>query len=416
MRVYLRILFESLHFAIQALVVNRLRTLLSLLGVTIGIFAIISVFTLVDTLERNIRSSIEELGDNVVFVQKWPWEFGGDYPWWKYMNRPHPDLTELEEIEKRSELASAVSIQYNFAKTIEFRNNSIQSQVIEAVSDGYPGVRNINLQSGRFITQSEFDRGAPVCVIGDYIAYVIFGNVNPVGREMKIGGRKVTVAGVFEKEGESMIGMSMDENVIISTNLAKAFVNLKNRNLSPTIYVKAKKGIPNAALKDELFVIMRSIRRLSPTEDEDFALNEISILSEGFDDLFGFVNIVGLIIGGFSILVGGFGIANIMFVSVKERTNIIGIEKSLGAKNNFILMQFLGEAVMLCVVGGSIGLLFIWFGALAGSAVTEYDIVLSLKNVITGLSISVVIGLLAGIIPAYSAARLNPVDAIRAKG
>lgn len=408
-----RILFEGLVFAVQALAVNKLRTLLSLMGVTIGIFSIVSVFTLVDALEGEIRGSIQELGENVVYVEKWPWIMGSDYPWWEFVNRPEVSLKELEQIASRSEFASATGFELDFSKTIKFKSNSIQGQGIKAITPQYDQVRSFKLADGRYMTQQEFRSGSPVCIIGDYVAYVLFGSINPVGQQVKIGGKSTTVVGVFSREGDGMFGTSLDETVVIPVNYAQSMINLKMRWVSPKIFAKAKEGVSIPQLKDEMMVIMRSLRRLKPKEDQNFALNEISILSRGFDDFFAFIGMVGLIIGGFSILVGGFGIANIMFVSVKERTGVIGIQKSLGARNSFILTQFLAEAIILCVIGGGVGLFFIFLIGMAITVFADFEVILSLKNIILGFGISATIGLISGFVPALSASRLNPVEAIR---
>lgn len=408
-----RILFEGLVFAVQALAVNKLRTLLSLMGVTIGIFSIVSVFTLVDALEGEIRGSIQELGENVVYVEKWPWIMGSDYPWWEFVNRPEVSLKELEQIAARSEFASATGFELDFSKTIKFKSNSIQGQDIKAITPQYDQVRSFKLADGRYMTQQEFRSGSPVCIIGDYVAYVLFGSINPVGQQVKIGGKSTTVVGVFAREGDGMFGTSLDETVVIPVNYAQSMINLKMRWVSPKIFAKAKEGVSIPQLKDEMMVIMRSLRRLKPKEDQNFALNEISILSRGFDDFFAFIGMVGLIIGGFSILVGGFGIANIMFVSVKERTGVIGIQKSLGARNSFILTQFLAEAIILCVIGGGVGLFFIFLIGMAITVFADFEVILSLKNIILGFGISATIGLISGFVPALSASRLNPVEAIR---
>lgn len=413
MKIYLKLFFESVAFSLNALSNNKLRTILSLLGITIGIFSIISVFTLVDSLELKIRGSIEELGDNVIFVQKWPWKFGGAYNWWDYMSRPYPEPAEQVAIAEQSEHAAGSSFTCNFARTVKFNSNSVEQTIIVGASKGYDQVRNFEVEKGRYFSEKEIISGSNVCVIGDQIAYDLFGYTDPIGKLIKIGGRKARVIGVFKREGESMIGFSLDPYVVINLNYARTMVNVKSRNVDPTIYVKAKDGVDNDLLKDELTGIMRSQRRLKPREQNDFALNEISIISQGFDGFFGFIHILGSVIGGFSIIVGAVSIANIMFVSVKERTRIIGIQKALGAKNGFILFQFLSESVILSLIGGLIGLILIAFMALGVNLSTEYEIILTFRNVAIGISISVVIGVLAGLIPAWQAARKDPVEAIR---
>lgn len=416
MKLYLRLFKESVLFALNALRVNKLRTFLSLLGITIGIFSIISVFTLVDTLENNVRNSVEDLGNKVIFVQKWPWQFGGDYHWWDYMNRPHPKWQEQRIISERSELAEGSAFVVDFNRTVKYKNNSVENIVIEAASGEYNKVRNFTIEKGRYFSEAEFRNGKPICIIGALTAYDLFGPISPIGKTIKIGGMKANVVGVFKKEGESMIGFSMDEQVLIPINFARTIMNVNARQLNPMIMVKAKENVSNKELKDELIGIMRSARHLKPKEDQNFALNEISIISEGFNGFFGVINIIGWIIGAFSLIVGGFSIANIMFVSVKERINIIGIQKSLGAKNLFILFQFLSESVVLCLLGGGIGLLIIFIGTIALTHLADMEVFLSFGNMFLGVGISVFIGLLSGIIPAWSAAKLDPVIAIRAKG
>ncbi len=408
-----RIIIESFRFAYHALVNNKLRTFLSLLGITIGIFAVISVFTVVDSLESNIRKSVASLGSNVVFVQKWPWAFGGDYPWWKYMNRPVPRLQEVDEIQHRSDLAEAVCFIVNENKTIKYRSNSIENATLTAVSQDYNKVQSFELSSGRYFTESESSSGKPYAIIGVDIAEGLFGNQEAVGKEIKIFGREVTVVGQFEREGSSIMGNSNDNTVLLPIRFMRNFVDLNNDNLEAFVMVKAKEGIGVEELKFELTGIMRSIRKLKPLADDDFALNEISLLTSGFDSVFSVIGLAGWIIGGFSILVGGFGIANIMFVSVKERTNQIGIQKALGAKNYFILIQFLIESVLLCLLGGLFGLTLIYLGTLLVNNFSDLEIALSSANIVLGLTISILIGIISGFIPSYSAAKLDPVEAMR---
>jgi putative ABC transport system permease protein len=245
------------------------------------------------------------------------------------------------------------------------------------------------------------------------LASTLFPFENPVGQTIKVNGAKVVVVGIFKKEGESILGNSSDTQVLVPINYARTLVDIHDENLNPQIMVRAKPGLTNDDLISELTGLMRSIHKLKPRNEDDFALNQTSLISTQFDSLFGVIGIVGWVIGGFSILVGGFGIANIMFVSVKERTNIIGIQKSLGAKNYFILSQFLFEAVFLSLIGGVIGLLIVYLITLVAGDSIGMEIVLSKSNVILGFTISILIGVVSGFVPAYGASQLDPVEAIR---
>lgn len=406
---------ESLAFAYQAIVVNKLRTFLSLFGITIGIFAIISVFTMVDSLEKNVRDSIQSLGDNVIYVQKWPWSMSNDYPWWKYMNRPQPTVEDLNAIRAKSTLAknSVLCLQVN--SLVKFQKNSAPNTDIMAVSNEYEEIRSFEIAQGRYFSPFEIHSGRNVAIIGSELANELFEGTQPIGQTIKIGGKKLEVIGVFLKEGKSAIGENSHDNlVLIPINYAKTFVDFRRVGL--WIMVKASEKASTLDLNDELRGILRTVRKLKPVDDDNFALNEISMLKQGIDNIFKMIDLAGWIIGGFSIIVGGFGIANIMFVSVKERTNIIGIQKALGAKNYFILIQFLYESVLLSTLGGIIGLLLIFAGTLIISNTSDFSISLTAANIIRGLGISAVIGIVSGFAPAWSASRLSPVEAINSKG
>lgn len=403
---------ESLLFAWQSLVANKLRSFLSLLGITIGIFAIILVFTIVDSLESNVRGSIQSLGNNVVYIQKWPWSFGPDYPWWKYINRPTPQYNELDELQKRCKSTEALAYRMGARKVIKYKSNSIQNAVVAGVSHDFYKIQNFDLSSGRYFTQNETDAGYHVAVIGAEIAKGLFPMEEALGKEIKIAGQKAVVIGVIKKEGESMLGLSFDYQIIIPFTFSRYIMDTRAENADPMIYAKAKPNVSNAEMIDELTGLLRGIRSLKPRSEDNFALNETSLITKGFDGLFEVIGMAGWIIGGFSILVGGFGIANIMFVSVKERTNLIGIQKSLGAKNIFILVQFLGESVLLSTVGGFFGLLLTYIITLLAAHVFEIG-QLSGTNIILGFTISILIGIISGFIPAYSASQLDPVEAIR---
>ncbi len=403
---------ESFVFAYSSLVLNKLRTFLSLLGITIGIFTIITVFTVIDSLENNIRESIAKLGDNVIYIQKWPWSTGGSYPWWKYMKRPVPKLEESKQIMDNSSLVKASCFMVFANKNIKYQDNFAESVQIACAEHSYEDIRTFEIIKGRYFSQSESYTGKNRAIIGYNIAMKLFGNDNPVGKYLKILGKKVLVIGVLQKEGEDMIGMSNDDQVLIPINFAKTILDLRSSRLQPMIMVEAKKDVSADELIDELTGIMRSLRRIKPMEDDNFALNQSSLISQGLDSIFSVIDVVGAIIGGFSILVGGFGIANIMFVSVKEQTKLIGIQKALGAKSYFILLQFLYESIILALLGGIIGLLLIFLLTVVVTNATEMTISMSIWNVTLGLIISIVIGVVAGIVPAYNAAKLNPVEAI----
>jgi putative ABC transport system permease protein len=410
---FLKQIKESFVFAIESITSNRLRTLLSLLGITIGIFAIIAVFTILDSIENNIKKTISTLGDDVVYIQKWPWEFSEEYQWWKYLKRPVPKLEELNEIKRRSKLVEAGAYMISSSKTIQHEDITIEGATMIAASKDYDKIRNFELLHGRYISDFEAKSGKNIAVIGHDIADGFFGSVNPVGKEIKLMNRKVRIIGVFKKEGQDLIGgLSSDNVVLIPIQYAKKLMDIQDERNNPMIMLKAKKDISALELTDELHGIMRAIRRLKPKEDDDFALNRTSLLTQGFDQLFGMITIVSAIIGGFAILVGAFGIANIMFVSVKERTRQIGIQKALGAKNYFILFQFLYESVILSLIGGILGLLLIYLGTIVGSNMIDMELILSTKNIIIGLVISVAAGFIAGYIPASKASKLNPVAAM----
>jgi putative ABC transport system permease protein len=407
----IRLIRESFVFAFQAIVVNKVRTILSLLGISIGIFCIISVFTIFDSMESSIRKSIDSLGSNVLYIEKWPWAMGGDYPWWKYFQRPEGTIEDMKEIQKRSALADATAFMVQASKTVKYMDNYVQNIAILGVSQDFDKVWTFELSSGRYFTNLESNSGRNVAIIGAEIASKLFEGADPVGKKVKIFGRNIEVIGVTKKEGEDFFGNSNDNLVMIPVNYFKTLVDI--RNVGTTIIVKAKPLVTNDELKDELTGIMRSIRKLKPSAEDNFAINETDIIAKGFDQLFGVIAVVGWIIGGFSLLVGGFGVANIMFVSVKERTNIIGIQKALGAKNYFILMQFLFESIFLSLIGGAVGLLIVTILVILVSNLTSFHLIITTGNVFLGIGVSALIGVIAGIVPAFSASRLDPVEAMR---
>ncbi|MBT8196424.1 MAG: ABC transporter permease, partial [Bacteroidia bacterium] len=326
MRTKINLILESIIFAFQALRTNALRTVLSLLGVTVGIFAIISVFTVVDALERNVRTSVESLGDNVIYIQKWPWGFTSDYPWWKYWQRPLPGMKELELLEKRTVAFDAFTLMaFLENKVAKHRSSSIENATVAAVSHDYAKIKQFDLKEGRYFTEGESVAGKPLCIIGATIEENLFDGANSLDKTVTLLGRKMKVVGVFQKEGTSILGNSLDEQILVPINFLRKLYDIKSERMQPMIMAKGKDGIENDVLIDELTGAMRSIRRLRPVEEDNFALNESKLLSNQIGGIFDFITSAGWVIGLFSVIVGGFGIANIMFVSVKERTNLIGI-------------------------------------------------------------------------------------------
>ncbi len=410
----LRLIGESFRFAWDALRQNKLRTALSLLGITIGIFIIIAVYTGVDTMRDKIQSSVDKLGSNTLFVQKWPWVFSGNFPWWKYVNRPEPSLRDYNALKDRMDMATGVCYEVSASnRTVKYRSNSVEGISLNAASQEYDRTWDLTFEAGRYFTDSEGRSGSPVCILGAEVAAGLFDGEEPIGKQIKVMGRRVTVIGLFKKEGEDMMGMSQDKNILIPLNLAKSMFDINNERYNPQVTVRGRENIALEEVEAELRGQMRSIRRLRPGQEDDFALNKTTLLSNQLDIMFSVVNLAGTVIGLFSVLVGGFGIANIMFVSVKERTNIIGIQKSLGAKNYFILLQFIFEAVSLCLLGGLFGLALVYIGTQIITLATDVQVSLYLSNIIKGIGISVGIGFISGFWPAYSASRLDPVEAIR---
>ena len=414
----LGILWNSFKMALQELKVNKLRTFLSLFGITIGIFCIIGVLATIDSLKSKIKNDLSGLGNNTIFIDKWSYGGGGDgaeYPWWKYMKRPSMKVEEMEFVKQRSTLASNAAFFVSNSATFSFEDNQLKGVNIYGVTNEFNSIQTFNIGAGRYFNESDFTRGAPYCVIGSKVAEELFGKLDKaLGKTISYGGRRLQVIGVVEKQGSSFVGgFDYDKAAIVPYVYFSSIFNPDNSN--PYIMVQALPGIQTIALQEELIGAMRQYRKLSPTEEDNFTCNDVAQFKDQIEKVFGSINQGGWAIAGLSLLVGAFGVANIMFVTVRERTSQIGLKKALGAKRSTILYEFLLESAFLCIIGGLAGLLLVWLLTLVLGAVLPFPIFIAPSIIFLALSICIILGVIAGIIPASIASKMNPVDAIRTK-
>lgn len=411
----LSILWNSFRMALQELRVNKLRTFLSLFGITIGIFCIIGVLATVDSLERKVQNDIKAFGNNTIYIDKWDYSGGPDYPWWKYVKRPNMKVEEMRFIKAKSQLASNLAFFVSNNVNLSYKDNILSNVNIYGVTEEFTSIQTIEIDYGRYINESEFLRGTTSAVIGYVVAEQLFGNPQKaVGKQVTYNGKRVNVIGVIKKQGQSFVGgFDYDQSLIVSY---RYFASIYNPDYSnPFIMVQGKKDIPSVALADELIGVMRQLRRLSPAEENNFSCNDVAQFSEQVGGFFGQVSAGGWAIAGLSLIVGAFGVANIMFVTVRERTSQIGLKKAIGAKRSTILTEFLLESAFLCIIGGLIGLGLVWVMSLVLSAVLPFPIYIAPNIIILALSICIGLGIISGIIPASIAAKMDPVVAIRTK-
>ena len=413
MILYIRLLKESFAFAFNALRSNKLRTFLSLLGVTVGIFSIIAVLAAVDSLKKNIVDSLDGMDKNTIYLFKY--SFGPtDVEEWKRDQFPHVKYDEFQYLQKS--MADIDKISFNFFtnnQSIKYDDNTVNSIRVKPSTNEFFEIEPFKVDKGRLFNEVESNSGTSVIVIGSEVAEGLFKGNEPIGKQIRLYGQRFTVIGVLKKMGQNAFGDSNDVAVFLPVNNMRKLYGDNSVIFTPAILIKPKAGVDIEEFKAELTNKMRSIRGLRAGEINSFFVNILSGFTNFIDDIIGKMNIAGWGISIFSLLVGGFGIANIMFVSVKERTNLIGIQKALGAKNRFILFQFLFEAVILAMFGGLIGIVLVWLIALVLTNVLDFEFVLSSFNILLGSGLSIIIGLISGILPAISASRLDPVEAIR---
>lgn len=413
MLLYLRLLSESFSFAINALRNNKLRTLLSLLGVTIGIFSIIAVLAAVDSMDKKIKEDLSDMDMNTIYLMNF--SFGpSEVPRWKREQFPKVTYDEFEFLKKS--IPSIDKISFNFFarnESVKFESKTVNSIRVKPSTEDFFDIEPIKIETGRLFNAAESNSGSSVIVIGSEVANGLFENTDPIGKKIRLYGQKLTVIGVLKKQGQGMFGDSNDVAVFFPVNFLRRMYGDENDALRAAILIKPEKGIDIEEFKAELAQKLRVHRGVKTGEIDNFFMNVLSGFTDFIDNIVGQMNAIGWGISAFSLLVGGFGIANIMFVSVKERTNLIGIQKALGAKNKFILFQFLFEAIILSLIGGLIGMFLVWIIALILSSTLDFEFVLSASNMLLGSGLAAFIGLIAGIIPAISASKLDPVEAIR---
>ena len=413
MFIIFQVIFESIRQAYQQLVGHKLRTFLSLLGITIGIWCVISILSAISSLEFNIRNSLETLGDDVVYVSRFSWRENPRENWFKMLRRPNPDYDDFQDIVRRVKTYQSAAYGYSMGgRSIEYRSTDISRVGIVGVTYDYGKIFSFEFDKGRYFSRAEYNTGKNLVVLGAVTAEKLFGkNIDPIGKRVKISGRKFTVIGVLKKEGKDLINpMDFDEAAILPFGAAKFLANLIKGG---TIVVKADENVSLDQLKDNITAVIRSSRRLRPAEEDNFSLNTLSIVTNVFDVIFGSMNMAGWMIGGFSLIVGMFSVANIMFVSVKERTSMIGVKKALGAKQYMILLEFLIESIILCSIGGAIGLAMVYGSAVLATNISGFEFFLSTQNMIVGTAVAIITGVLAGFIPALRASQLDPVVAMR---
>jgi putative ABC transport system permease protein len=416
MRRILEILGSSLNLTWQEFKSHKIRTMLSLTGVAFGIFCIISVLATVDSLEYQVQKDIKALGTNTVYIDKWVYAGGPDYPWWKYVKRPAPSHEEMLLIKQKVPAAANVAFNINTNSYVGFADDVINSVNYYGITDEFVKIQPIEIELGRYLQPADYDFAANVVVIGYTIAETLFGKAEKaVGQTVLLkAGKRALVVGLIKKQGKSFIGgWEYDNSILMPLGFMKEMVREKNSN--PVIMVQGRESVPMEQLRDELDGAMRSIRKLKPTQEDDFALNDIDAFSSFASEIFGGINKGGWAIAILSLVVGMFGVANIMFVTVRERTSQIGLKKAIGAKRSMILTEFLLESAFLCIMGGLFGLLIVFILTLASQAIFGFAVFIAPNILILAVTICIIVGVLAGIIPASIAAKMDPVVAIRSK-
>ena len=398
---------EGLLIAFNAIRANKMRSVLTALGIIIGIVSVTLMGTAIEGLNRAFNKSIAAIGADVLYVQKWPW--GGGDDWWKIRNRKDIVIQQAKAVEKQAEYARSVSPAAGTRRQAKYNQKVLENVTIIGTNSDFLTTLGVNVAFGRFFTSAEDDGGRPVCAIGSEVAANLFPNEYPIGKTIKLGSGNYKILGVIEKQG-SLLGVeSLDNRAYVPIN--RFFKDYGNRRGGIQIMVKAISMKDLDEAKEEVRGIMRKARGLRPKQADDFAINQQEIIIQTFNTIGVVIAGVGLFITGLSLFVGGIGIMNIMFVSVTERTKEIGIRMAIGAPRRTILQQFLMESAALCLMGGIIGLMISFPLSLIIDTILPTAMPISI--VVIAILVSLFVGLVSGFLPAFRASRMDPVDALR---
>ncbi len=402
---------EGLIISLKAIRANKARSVLTTLGIIIGVASVVLMSTAIKGIDKSFKSGVASLGSDNLYIDKWAW-FDNEIPWWEMRNRKHITMEDFREYKKLAELPASVSPSANTNRTIKFEERSVQSISMTGTDYNYINTTNLTFDEGRFFTELESNSGRRVVVLGSEINKRLFPHGGAVNQHVKISGNKFKVVGVLAEQGSWIMGnWNPDNQVYIPIqNIFKYFSSRHSRGI--TINVKAENSLMVEATKEEAIGVMRRVRGLRYNEKNDFSINQQEGLLSNINETVGVIQIAGLLITGLALFVGAIGIMNIMFVSVKERTKEIGIRKAIGATRRTILGQFIAESAIICLIGGLIGLAFAIIGTMV-IAQFDFPVTIDLDAVILAFTISLITGILSGLAPAYTAAKLDPVDALR---